>query len=326
MTDRATATVTASAAPVPTLFPVPAPLTSGTPTSAYVAFAAICILWGTTFVGIRVAIETIPTLLVTSIRFLIAGLILLFVAAMTGARFPRKASEWRDHIISGVAMVGMGNTLIVYAEHQLNSGFAALLAATIPIWMALMESSLGIAKMTRRRAVGLALGFSGVGLLVAPALGRLDMSMPFFLAVGATQLSAICWNSGTLYSRRHQSSSDPMANAVIQMLAGGTAVTLLTFLTGTHMSVAMFSFRSVVALLYLAVFGSVIAYTAYLYAQTKLSAGKVSSYAYVNPLVAVIFGAILLHEAVTLRMIAAMVVILAGVAVIQIDRKRGIAR
>jgi drug/metabolite transporter (DMT)-like permease len=326
MTDRATASVTVDAPSVPLLFPVPAPVAPSVPVSAYVAYGAICILWGTTFVGIRVAIETVPTLLVTSIRFLIAGLILLFIAAVSGARFPRKASEWRGHIISGVAMVGMGNTLIVYAEHQLSSGFAALLAATIPIWMAVLESSFGLAKMTPRRAVGLALAFSGVGLLVAPAIGRLDMSMPFFLAVGAMQLSAICWNSGTLYSRRHPSSSDPMANAVIQMLAGGTAVTLVTLMTGTHLSIAMFSFRSVAAILYLAVFGSVIAYTAYLYALTKLSAGKVSSYAYVNPLIAVIFGAILLHEAVTLRMMAAMAVILAGVAVIQIDRKRGIGR
>jgi len=324
MTHRATAT--ASAAPVPTLFPVPAPVAQERPTGAYIAFAAICLIWGTTFVGIRVAIETIPTLLVTSLRFLAAGLILLVIAALTGARFPQRFVEWRDHIISGILMVAMGNTLVVYAEHQLSSGFAALLSATIPIWMALMESFSGRSKMTRRRAIGLALGFGGVGLLVAPAIGRPDLSLPFFMAVGAMQLSAIAWNSGTLYSRRHPSSSDPMANAVIQMLAGGAGVTLIALMTGTHVTMAMFSVRSVLALLYLAVFGSVVAYTSYLYALTKLSAGKVSSYAYINPLVAVFFGAILLHEAVSLRMILAMVVILAGVAVIQIDRKKEIAR
>jgi drug/metabolite transporter (DMT)-like permease len=318
MTERATAT----AASVPQLFPVIVPAAAPErPVAAYIAYAAICVIWGTTFVAIRVAIETIPTLLVTAIRFITAGLILLVIAALTGARFPRRAVEWRDHIISGISMVALGNTLVVYAEHQLSSGFAALLAATIPIWMAVMESFLRVSKMTPRRVAGLALGFSGVGLLVAPAIGRLDMSLPFFLAVGAMQLSAICWNSGTLYSRRHPSSSDPVANAVIQMLAGGSAVTLLAFVSGSHLSASMFSVRSVLALLYLALFGSVVAYTAYLYALTKLSAGKVSSYAYVNPLVAVIFGAILLHEAVSVRMIAAMVVILAGVAVIQLDRK-----
>jgi drug/metabolite transporter (DMT)-like permease len=116
-----------------------------------------------------------------------------------------------------------------------------------------------------------------------------------------------------------------MANAVIQMLSGGTVVMLLAFVTGTHITAAMFSVRSVTALLYLAIFGSVIGYTAYLYALTKLSAGKVSSYAYVNPAVAVLFGALLLHEVVTLRMIVAMAVILAGVAVIQLDRRRAAA-
>ncbi len=295
------------------------------PIAAYLAYAAICIIWGTTFVGIRVAIETIPTLLVTGLRFVAAGLILLVIAGLTGARFPTRAREWRDHAISGIVMVGFGNTFVVYAEHALTSGMAALLAATIPIWMALLEALLGLTPLTRRRLVGLALGFGGVGLLVAPAIGHLDMSWPFFLAVGAMQLSAISWNGGTLYSRRHPSTSDPMANAVIQMLSGGTAVMLAAFATGTHLTLAMFSVRSVTALLYLAIFGSVIGYTAYLYALTKLSAGKVSSYAYVNPAVAVLFGALLLHEAVTLRMIVAMAVILAGVAVIQLDRRRAAA-
>ena len=296
------------------------------PLGAYAAYAAISLIWGTTFVAIRVAIETIPTLLVPGLRFVSAGVILLFIARLTGARFPRHAREWRDHIISGVVMLGCGNALVVYAEHELSSGLAALLAATIPIWMALLQGALGLAPMTWKRSAGLALGFGGVGLLVAPAVGSLHMSLPFFLAVAAMQLSAICWNGGTLYARRHPSSSDPMANAVIHMLAGGTAVTLVAFASGTYPTVAMLSVRSVAALLYLSIFGSVLAYTAYLYALTKLSAGKVSSYAYINPAVAVFFGALLLKEEVTLRMIAAMLVILAGVAVIQIDRRRAAPR
>jgi drug/metabolite transporter (DMT)-like permease len=304
------------------LYPALPAARAGRPLGAYAAFAAISVIWGTTFVGIRVAIETIPTLLVTGLRFVSAGMILLFIAGLMGARFPRHAREWRDHIISGVLMVGFGNTLVVYAEHVLTSGLAALLAATIPIWMAVMEAALGLAPLTRRRAAGLALGFGGVGLLVAPAIGSLHMSLPFFLAVGAMQLSAVCWNGGTLYARRHSSTGDPMGNAVIQMLAGGTAVMLLAFVTGARLSVTAFSFRSVAALLYLSIFGSVLAYTAYLYLLTKISAGKVSSYAYINPAVAVIAGALFLQEDVTLRMVAAMLIILGGVAVIQTDRRR----
>lgn len=287
---------------------------------AYAAFAAICVIWGTTFAAIRVAIETIPTLLVGAVRFLIAGVLLLVIAGLRGARFPKSAREWRDQVIAGVLMAGAANTLVVYAEHELTSGLAALLAATIPIWMAAMEATLGLASLTPRKIAGLVLGFGGVALLVAPAIGRVETSLGFFLAVGAMQLNAICWNGGTLISRRHR--TDPIAAAVVQMLAGGLAVALVALAAGERPDRDMFSIRSSLAVLYLAVLGSVVAYTAYNYAQTKLSAGKVSSYAYVNPAIAVITGALLLREPVTLRMIASMGIILAGVALIQIDRRR----
>lgn len=309
----------------PQLFPVvPLPAPRPGRLLAYLAFASICIIWGTTFVGIRVAIETIPTFLVTALRFLSAGLILLVIALITGARFPRGKRDWRDQIIAGILMVAGGNTLVVFAEHSINSGVAALMAATIPIWLALMESILGSSPLTRRKVAGLALGFGGVGLLVAPAIGRLDMSRAFLLAVGAMQLSAICWNAGTLLSRRRVSESDPMANAVVQMIAGGTVVSLVAFLAGDVPSASMFTTRSLSALLYLSIFGSVIAYTAYSYVLTRLSAAKVSTYAYVNPVIAVIAGTLLLSEPLTLRMIVAMLVILSGVAVIQLDRKRSV--
>jgi drug/metabolite transporter (DMT)-like permease len=289
---------------------------------AYFAFAAICVIWGTTFAAIRVAIETIPTLLVNSIRFIIAGLLLLLIARLRETRFPTTARQWRDQVIAGVLMAGVGNTLVVYAEHALTSGMAALLAATIPIWMAAMEAILGLSSLTPRKIAGLVLGFGGVGLLVAPAIGRIDVSLPFFLGVGAMQLNAICFNAGTLISRRHRTTTDPMAATVVQLLAGGVVVTLAALAVGEYPTPSMFSIRSSLAVLYLAVLGSVVAYTAYNYAQTKLSAGKVSSYAYVNPAIAVLTGALLLREPVTLRMIASMAIILAGVALIQIDRRK----
>ena len=287
---------------------------------AYLAFGAICIIWGTTFVAIRVVIETIPTLLVTGIRFTIAGALLLAIARLTKARFPREAAEWKHQALAGIVMAGAGNALVVFAEHSLTGGMAALLAATIPIWMAIMQAARGEAPLTARAVIGLAIGFGGVGLLVAPAIGEPSVSGGFFLAVLAMQLSAICWNAGTLYSRSRPALSEPLARSVIQMLSAGVAVTLLALVTGERTTMAMFTLRSTVALLYLAIFGSVIAFWAYNYAQTKLSAGKVSSYAYVNPAVAVLFGALLLGEPVTLTMVAAMVVILGGVALIQFHR------
>ena len=290
---------------------------------AHIAFGAICVIWGTTFAAIRVAIETIPTFLVSGVRFLLAGLLLLLIAKLTGARFPSSKGEWRDQAVAGLLMAGAANTLVVYAEHELSSGLAALLAATIPIWMAAMESILGISSLAPMRIAGLVLGFGGVGLLVAPSIGHIELSLPFILAVGAMQLNAICWNGGTLIARRHLASASPTATAVVQMLAGGAAMTLAAIASGEHPNASMFSMRSCIALLYLAVLGSVVAYTAYNYAQRKLSAGRVSSYAYVNPAIAVLVGAVFLREPVTLRMVTAMAIILSGVALIQIERSRG---
>jgi drug/metabolite transporter (DMT)-like permease len=287
--------------------------------AAWAAYAAICIIWGTTFVAIRVAIETIPTLLVTGVRFVVAGIILFTLCRLTGSRLPAGRREWIHQAISGIVMAGAGNALVVYAEHSITSGVAALLAATIPIWMAVMESMLGRAPLTLQRILGLTLGFGGVFLLVAPAIGEPDVSVNFFLAVGAMQLNAIFWNGGTLYSRSRPTHADPLGRSAVQMLAAGIAVTLLAYITGERITLAMFSARSTAALLYLIIFGSVVAYWSYNFALTKLSAGKVSSYAYVNPAVAVIFGAILLSEPITITMIVAMVVILAGVATVQLE-------
>jgi drug/metabolite transporter (DMT)-like permease len=289
---------------------------------AYVAFAAICVIWGTTFAAIRVAIETIPTFLVAGVRFLVAALLLFVIARWRGARFPASRREWRDQVIAGLLMAGTANTLVVYAEHTLSSGLAALLAATIPIWMAALEALLGISSLTPKQVAGLGLGFGGVGLLVAPAIGHIELSWGFVVAVGAMQLNAILWNVGTLIARRHRTRTSPMAAAVVQMFSGGAAITILAFATGEHLTRGMFSIRSSVAVLYLAVLGSVVAYTAYNYAQAKLSARKVSSYAYVNPVIAVFTGALFLREPVTPRMIAAMAIIMGGVALIQIDRRK----
>lgn len=302
------------------LFPPLPAAKSESRTLAYAAFVAICIIWGTTFVAIRVAVETIPTMFVSGFRFIIAGTLLLIIARVMRARFPRTGEEWRTQIISGLLMSAIANTLVVYAEQVLTSGLAALLAATIPIWMSLIEALLGHQRLTRAKILGLTLGFLGVGLLVAPAIGRPDLSMPFFIAVAAMQANAISFVAGSLYSRRHASSSDAIANSVVQMLTGGGAILIAAFATGQRPQLTAFSGRSVAALMYLAVFGSVIAYTSYNYALSKLRPGKVASYAYVNPAVAVIVGALVLSEPITVVMIVSMFVILAGVAVIQRDR------
>jgi drug/metabolite transporter (DMT)-like permease len=288
---------------------------------AYIAYAAICVLWGTTFLAIRVAVETMPPLVITAIRFVGAGVILCLIALFTRARFPGDAADWRRQAITGVLNVAIANAAVVWAEQYITSGLAALLAAMIPIWMAVLETLAGESRFTRWKVTGLLLGFAGVGLLVAPAIGQPDISLKFFLAVAAVQINCIAWNIGTLRSKRRPSSGSPIAVAAVQMLSGGTAVGVMALLTGGYRDLD-WSARSFAAVLYLMIFGSIVAYSAFLYALSRISAGKLSSYAYINPVIAVIVGAIVLHEALTLRIIVAMFVILSGVAVIQLEKRR----
>jgi drug/metabolite transporter (DMT)-like permease len=291
------------------------------PIGAYVAFVAICLIWGTTFLAIRVAVETIPTLALTAIRFMGAGTILLTICLVRRERFPTSRRMWIDQAINGIIMVSIANTSVVWAEHYITSGLAALLAAMIPLWMGVLEAITGTAPFTMRKSAGMLLGFAGVALLVAPGLRQPEHSFYFFLAVVAMQVNCIGWNIGALRSKLRPANAGPLAVATIQMLSGGIVLTIAALVTGGFSRLA-FSQRSLAALLYLMVFGSVIAYSAFLYALARIRASKLALYAYVNPAVAVVVGWLLLHESITARMILAMLIILGGVAVAQSDRSR----
>jgi drug/metabolite transporter (DMT)-like permease len=288
-------------------------------TVAYLSFAAICLIWGTTFLAIRVAVETIPTLMLTGIRFTAAGLILMAIARIRREALPATRREWIDQIVNGVVMVSLANSFLVWAEHHITSGLAALLAATIPLWMAAMEMATGTASLTVRKSVGLLAGFAGVGLLVLPGLQAPDTSVKFFLAVGAVQLSTIFWNAGSLRAKHQRVTAGPTVIAAIHTLSGGLLVGVISLAMGDAARLT-FTPRTFIALLHLIIFGSVVAYSAYLYALARLQPAKLSLYAYVNPAVAVVVGWMILREPLTLRMILAMAVILSGVAIVQSER------
>jgi drug/metabolite transporter (DMT)-like permease len=288
---------------------------------AYIAFVAICLIWGTTFLAIRVAVETIPTLALTAMRFMGAGTILLTICLVRRERFPTNRRVWIDQAMNGVVMVSIANTAVVWAEHYITSGLAALLAAMIPLWMGVLESATGTAPFTTRKSAGLLLGFAGVAILVAPGLRAPDANLQFFLAVAAMQVNCIAWNIGVLRSKLRPANAGPMAVATIQMLSGGIVLTIVTLFTGDFTRL-VFTTRSAVALLYLMLFGSVIAYSAFLYALARIRPGKLTLYAYINPAVAVVVGALMLREPITIQMVIAMLVILGGVAIAQTDRAR----
>ena len=291
-------------------------------TLAYSAFLAICIIWGTTFLAIRIAIATIPTLYLTGLRFTSAGLILFAIALARGERVPRGAAVWRHEMLTALLMVAIANGSLVWAENFIPSGLSALLAATIPLWIAVLDAVfIRVEALTPRRAAGLIVGFSGVALLVVPGLTSPDRHA-LLLGLAGTQLSAIAWSLGTVRSKYRPSGVHGAAGPAMQMLLGGVVV-LIAAVATRRPSEVTFTMRTAIALAYLSVFGSVIAFTAYHIALKAIAPGRVALYAYVNPAVAVVAGAVVLGEAVTWRMVVAMVVILGGVTLAKSAPRRG---
>ena len=285
---------------------------------AYVAFATVCILWGTTYLGIAIAIETLPTFLFAGTRFTAAGVLLLVISLLAGQRLPEQASDWWNLLVIGLLLVGIGNLAVVWAEHYLPSSFAALLVALAPFWMALLESLRKDGeRLTARKLTGLIIGFAGVAVLVAPALGSGKLNGPFLLGVAALQCGSVAWNLGSIRSKYHLSKSiSPLIAASLQMIFGGAILSIIGLSRGEASRYA-FNGRTLSAFLYLMIFGSVVAYGAYVYALSHLKTSLVSTYAYVNPIVAVILGWLVLHEPIGWNVLLAMMIIFSGVALVQ---------
>lgn len=289
---------------------------------AYAAFATVCLVWGTTYLAIAVAIETLPTFLFAGVRFAIAGTLLLIFCLLRGYRLPTRLSDWLNLALIGVLMIGVANLAVVWAEHHVSSGFAALLVATAPFWMALLELLRKEGeRLDRGKVIGMTVGFSGVVILVAPELQLEGTSAMFLVGVIALQIGSIAWNFGSIRSKYHMSGDvPPLLSASLQMLFGGLATGLVGLARG-EAAQFVFSTRSLIAFVYLVLFGSILAYGAYVYALSKLSTSTTSLYAYVNPLVAVFLGWLILDERIGWNALVAMVVIFAGMALVQRSKR-----
>ncbi len=292
---------------------------------AYAAFATICVVWGTTYLGIRIAIETVPPLLMTSIRFTIAGVVLLAIAYFRGERVPRDPRVLMNLVVIGFLMIGVGNLAVVWAEQWVPSGLAALFVATAPFWMAIMEAlRSGGERLDLRGAIGMLVGFVGVAMLVTPDGAGGTIASGFIAGAIAIQIGSIAWQLGSLRGKYHTAKVPLMTSASLQMLLGGVIVGVVAIAIGEP---ARFSVnpRTLGALIYLTVFGSIVAYSAYVYALAHMSTTRMSLYAYINPVVAVILGRLVLNESLTWVSVLAMCVILAGVALVQMPRFRGVS-
>lgn len=284
---------------------------------AYAAFVAVCFFWGTTYLGIKIALETVPPFMLGGMRFTLAGSVLAVTLRAMGHKWP----DWRQapvFLAIGLLMLGFGNGGVVWAEQYMASGLVAVLVASTPFWMVGIESFGGGERLTRRTVGGLLIGFSGILLLVWPDLRAALSATSGLTWVGglvSTQLACIGWALGSRLSKQRLKATDPLVSSAFQMLAGGLIMLIVAGLLGEYGRLA-WSGRSVAAVVYLFFAGSLIGFVAYTYALTHLPMSVVSLYPYINPVVAVLLGTWLLHEPISWRIVAAIGVILAGSAVV----------
>jgi drug/metabolite transporter (DMT)-like permease len=309
---------------------------------AYFAWAAVCLIWGTTYLGIRVSLESIPPALMGGLRWLLAGSLLTAYLVARGRPLP-PPSQWGSIALLGFLMLGLGNGGVVFAEQWVPSGLAAVIVATSPFWMATVEAFLPDGERLRRSVVvGLVIGFSGILLLVWPDLTLGSANSRGFLAgIVALQVASIGWSIGSSYSKRHgrrvnaasalgrrgvASVSDGMnevlGTTAYQMLAGGLIMTAAGTLAG-EWSQLFFTTRTTVAMLYMATIGALGGFVAYTYALRHLPVSFVSLYAYINPVIAVALGVLILHEPFTWRMAIAAALVFSGVAVVRWEQRPG---
>ncbi len=289
---------------------------------AYAAFAVVCIVWGTTYLAIRVAVRTIPPLLLTGTRFLVAGIILFAIARLRGDAIPRGKRLLGELILVGLLMIGLGNLAVAWSEQWVPSGFAALLVATAPFWAVLLElPRKGGERIDLRRGFGMFIGFLGVALLVTPGGAGRAFDTHFLVGALAVQVGSFAWQYGTIRGKYNLKDVPPLMSSAFQMLAGGAAVMIVGLAIGEPRRLTITA-EGIGALAYLTIFGSVLAFTSYVYAVKKIRVTSISLYAYINPLVAVLLGWLILREQLTWVSILAMCIILGGVAMVQAPGRR----
>ena len=281
-------------------------------TKAILAFAAIYLIWGSTYLAIRYAVETIPPLLMMGTRSLVAGSILVVWSRMRGDEFPR-GEHWPALIIIGTSFFLIGHGLLAWAEQKVPSGLAALLVGSEPAWIALIEwTFVGDYKLGAKGITGLILGFGGTVLLVAPS-GGLGTNQTDLLGAGAIVIGTLSWSGGAIYSRVAKLPKSPRMNAGMELMIGGVLLLTAGLSFGEGREFHSVSIHSLLALLYLITFGSIIAFSAYVWLLSHTSATRVSTHTYVNPVIAVVLGWALAGETLSLLTVAATAIIILSI-------------
>jgi drug/metabolite transporter (DMT)-like permease len=283
---------------------------------AYLAWVAVCIIWGTTYLGIRVSLESMPPALMGGLRWTIAGVLVIGYLIARGEKLPPPA-RWSTIALLAFLLLGLGNGGVVYAEQWIPSGLAAVLVGTSPFWMASVEATLPGGERLRPAIIaGLVVGFGGIVVLVWPELSGSAGTHQFIAGVVALQIASLGWALGSSYSRRRTYKDSVLATTAFQMLAGGLMMVALGTVRGEWNDL-YFTNRTAIALAYLSTIGAVGGFVAYTYALRHLAVSFVSLYAYINPVIAVALGVFLLNEPFTSRMAVAALLVFAGVAIVR---------
>lgn len=285
------------------------------PAAVWAAMIAVYIAWGSTYLAIRFAVATIPPFLMAGVRFLVAGALLFIYRRSAGDPIPRWNAA-RSAGIVGLYLLVAGNGAVVWAEQTVPSSLAALMVSASPLWMLVLEALRPEGQKPSRRAIaGLILGFAGVLLLLWPGQsGGVINTAPLGIAV--LVFAALAWAFGSVYSRYADLPSSPLMGSAIEMLVGGAALMLISTATGelSHVHLATITTRSLLGVAYLIFGGSLVGYTAYTWLLRVAPTSLVGTYAYVNPLVALMLGALIGNEVITPRTVLAAVIIVGSVA------------
>jgi drug/metabolite transporter (DMT)-like permease len=289
-------------------------------TQIIVAFAAVYVIWGSTYLTIHIASETIPALLMSGARFVLAGLLLLAFSHRPGApREPLTLIHWRSALVIGACLLLFGNGGVAWGEQYLPSGFVALIIATVPLWMALLAPAFGGRWINWTAAVGIALGLAGIALLVRPGGSGAGHWQTLVVL-----LAPLLWAVGSLYARNAPAPHQPLTAVGMEMVAGGALLGVAGVADGElgHVHLANVSLASGAAFVYLVLVGALVGYVAYIWLLHHVSVTAASTYAFVNPVVAVALGAIVLGEQVTLLTLVAAALIVGAVVLLLIGQSR----
>lgn len=291
----------------------------------WIAIISVYIVWGSTYLAIRFAVQTMPPFLMAGVRFLISGSLLYLIRRVLGDPQPT-GQEWRSASIIGIFLLVGGNGGVVWAEQWVVSGVAALLVATAPLWMILIDTLHPRGHKSGPKVIlGVILGFAGIFILIHPfqSMRQGDIHL-----IGALVLilASLFWSIGSLYSRQAKLPSSPLLGTGMEMLAGGGGLILLGILSGEmrQLNWGAISKQSWLGLIYLIVFGSWIGFTAYTWLLRTAPTPLVSTYAYVNPIVAVFLGYFIAEEPLTVRILIATVLVVGSVALITITQQNPI--